>query len=142
MPSMKDCIFCKIVRKEIPSYNIYEDKEVLAFLDINPLTKGHCLVVPKDHYESLFDIEENTLQRVISATKNISAKIKKSLKTDGINFISNNGQIAGQKVPHFHLHIVPRYKNDQLVMNEVWHSREKNMSREELKKTAEEITFK
>ncbi|OGZ63820.1 MAG: hypothetical protein A3A98_00845 [Candidatus Staskawiczbacteria bacterium RIFCSPLOWO2_01_FULL_40_39] len=112
-----DCIFCSIVKGEIDSAKIWEDNHVLAFLDVHPDTKGHCLVIPKQHCENIFDIDENLLQKVIVASKKIAEKIKNSLQAEGINLMSNNGKIAGQIVPHFHIHIIPRYAEEDLLFN-------------------------
>src|SRR5882672_9948521 len=129
-----DCIFCKVVSKEFEAAKVYEDDDVLAFLDINPLTKGHCLVVPKIHFEDVFDIEADTLQKVIVVGKQVAKKIKMSLAADGIRLSQSNGKAAGQAVFHFHLHIIPRYLGDGLQngMTETRHSKPADF--EELKK--------
>lgn len=104
---MEDCIFCKIIKGEVPSYKIYEDDFVYAFLDINPSSPGHTLVIPKKHSENIFDIDKDDLERVIMVSKKISQKMK-DLGCDGINIYNNNGKDSGQIVFHFHMHIVPR----------------------------------
>jgi len=109
---MENCIFCKIVKGEIPSMKIYEDSEVLAFLDIEPASLGHCLVIPKKHFESIFDIPKKELNSVMSAVQKISLKYNQEMNIDALNLIQSNGKIAEQDVPHFHIHIVPREKND------------------------------
>ena len=109
---MKDCLFCKIIAGEIPSYKIYEDENTFAFLDINPTNIGHTLVVPKKHSKNIFDIEKNDLNNVYQTSKKIATAIKKSLGADGINIISNNELAAGQLVFHTHIHIIPRFDND------------------------------
>lgn len=111
---MENCIFCKIINNEIPAYKIYEDDLVLAFLDINPIVEGHVLIVPKKHFENIFDIEEKYLERIIIITKKISLKIKESLNVEGINLYQANNSVAGQTVFHFHLHILGRRKGDGL----------------------------
>ena len=103
------CIFCKIINNEIPSYTIYEDDIVKCFLDINPDSMGHCLIIPKKHYKDLFEIDDTTLLHILNICKNISSKIIKVLKAEGITLIQNNGDI--QEVKHFHIHIKPYYKN-------------------------------
>jgi len=136
--SFMNCIFCKIVKGEIDSAKIYEDENTFAFLDINPLTKGHCLIIPKEHFENIFDIDAKILEKIIITAKDVSEKIKKSLKADGLNLLQSNGSKAGQEIPHFHLHIIPRYKNDGVVGN--WgHINPKKTNFEELKKLAKEI---
>lgn len=104
---MEDCIFCKIIKGEVPSYKVYEDDFVYAFLDINPSSPGHTLVIPKKHSENIFDIGKDDLERVIMVSKKISQKMK-DLGFDGINIYNNNGKDSGQIVFHFHMHIVPR----------------------------------
>lgn len=114
-----DCIFCKIINGDIPSHKIYEDDLVLAFLDINPETNGHTLIIPKKHFKDLNEIEENELNHILKVAKELSLKIKESLKCDGFTLIQNNGFV--QDVKHFHLHIVPKYINEQenLELNEI-----------------------
>jgi len=136
------CIFCKIIKGEIDSTKIYEDDEVLAFLDIKPFSKGHCLVIPKQHFEDIFDIDENFLQKIIVTAKNISKKIKDSLNADGIRLSQSNGSVAGQEIMHFHLHIIPRYENDGLSSNPIVSSTSPQADFEELKKIAEMLDFK
>ncbi len=111
---MSDCIFCKIIKDEIPSDKIYEDKKVLAFLDIAPVNPGHTLIVSKEHYEDLLETPEDVLETLIVTTKKLSSKIKEAVKADGINIGINVKSAAGQAVPHIHIHIMPRFKNDNL----------------------------
>ena len=111
---MKDCVFCKIINKELPSKNVFEDKDVIAFETIQPVSKGHVLVVPKKHFENIFDIDKEVLQKLITVTKNLSEKLKIENKATGVNLLNASGKDAQQSVFHFHLHIVPRYKNDGL----------------------------
>ncbi len=103
-----DCIFCKIINGEIPSSKIYEDDIIIAFLDINPDSFGHTLIIPKKHYKDLSDIDDNTLAHIMSTAKLLMQKIKDKLNCDGITLIQNNGDI--QEVKHFHLHLKPFYK--------------------------------
>ena len=120
---MDNCIFCKIVKGEIPSFKIFENDRVFSFFDINPLTKGHVLVIPREHYENIFDIPENDLKEIISIAKKLSERIKEKLNADGVNLMNASGEAAEQNVNHFHLHIVPRYKADGLEMNKWWQSK-------------------
>jgi histidine triad (HIT) family protein len=106
------CIFCKIANKEIPSKVIYEDENTLAFLDINPRSKGHTLVIPKEHYETFDEITEDVATNLIKTIKKV-VDILKSLNPDGYNILNNNKPIAGQEVPHVHFHIIPRYNDEQ-----------------------------
>lgn len=133
---MENCIFCKIIKGEIPSHKIYEDEYVYAFLDISPANKGHTLVIPKKHYENTLDAPDMELTKVITATKKLAILLKEKLNADGINIVNANGKIAQQSVFHLHYHIVPRYKEDGL---DLWFHGEsqtnKNTDLEELKKT-------
>ncbi|MBW2977881.1 HIT family protein [Candidatus Woesearchaeota archaeon] len=111
---MDDCIFCKIINGEIPASKVYEDEKVLAFLDIAPVNKGHTLVIPKKHHETLLDMPDNLLADVMKATKKVAKAVIKAARTDGFNIMQSNKQTAGQVVPHFHLHIIPRLEKDGL----------------------------
>lgn len=109
---MENCIFCKIVNKQIPSSVVYEDDNFMAFLDISPANKGHALVIPKKHYETYIDLPDNVLKELSVVTKKVAEAINKSLNPDGLNIFMNNKQAAGQIVPHAHFHIVPRFNGD------------------------------
>ena len=109
-----NCIFCAIAAGEIPSFKVYEDDLVLAYLDINPFSKGHTLVIPKAHSEGLLDTSDETLATIISRVKKVAAHLKTALPCDGFNILQNNGAAAGQTVMHVHFHIVPRYGNEPL----------------------------
>lgn len=108
----KDCLFCKIVKGKIPCYKVYEDKKVFAFLDINPITKGHTLVIPKKHYENMFDCKDKILEKMIKATQKIATHYKEKLGCTGVNILNASGQSAEQTVFHIHFHIIPRFEND------------------------------
>lgn len=133
---MERCLFCSIVKGEIDSAKIYEDEDVFSFLDINPVSKGHALVIPKKHFENVFDIDEAILQKVMVAGKTIAQKIKNQLKADGIRLSQSNGAAAGQAIFHFHLHIIPRYKNDGISMSDVITAHPPGADFGELKKLA------
>jgi histidine triad (HIT) family protein len=109
-----DCIFCKIVKGEIPSEKVYEDDSVLAFLDIGPVNKGHTLVIPKKHYETLLDVPDELLGKVAVAVKKVSSAVKKATNCDGISIGMSNYKAAGQLVFHAHFHVMPRFANDGL----------------------------
>lgn len=111
---MENCIFCKIINNEIPAYKIYEDDLVLAFLDINPIVLGHTLIIPKKHFENIYEIEDNYLERIITVSKKISLRMKEVLEIDGVNLYQANGPVAGQTVFHFHLHVLGRKSGDGL----------------------------
>ncbi|AJA90200.1 diadenosine tetraphosphate hydrolase [Borreliella chilensis] len=114
---MYNCIFCKIIKKELPCYKVYEDDLVLAFLDINPLSVGHTLVIPKEHSENLLSMDDKFNQRVLKVCKKISNALKKMNLSicSGINIHSSLGADAGQEVFHTHFHVIPRFKNDGFV---------------------------
>lgn len=107
-----DCIFCKIASGEIPSRTIYENEHFRVILDNAPATKGHALVLPKDHYANIYEIPDETAAEAFQIAKKIGTMYRDKLGTAGLNLIQNNGEAAGQTVPHFHLHIIPRYEND------------------------------
>jgi histidine triad (HIT) family protein len=109
---MSDCIFCKIAGGEIPSNTIYEDDDFRVILDNGPATKGHALVLPKKHYQDLFEIPEETVAAAAKVAKKVAVNLKDKLACDGLNLVQNNGSVAGQTVMHFHLHIIPRYEGD------------------------------
>src|SRR3989344_4316533 len=114
---MNDCIFCKICKGEIPCNKIYEDKNTLAFLDINPATDkgGHTLVMPKKHYELITDIPEAELKELVKVIQKISKVLLKLYP--GLNIVQNNKRIAGQVIPHLHFHLIPRYDNDGIKID-------------------------
>ncbi len=109
-----DCVFCAIAAGEIPSFKIYEDDIVLAYLDINPFSKGHTLVIPKVHSAGLLDTGDDVLSAVVSRVKNVAAHLKATLPCEGFNILQNNGEAAGQTVKHLHFHIIPRYAGETL----------------------------
>ena len=106
------CIFCKIINKEIPCYKVYEDDLFLAFLDISQTTKGHTLVIPKKHFQNIFELQDAEKQNYLNVIQKVSTAIKKATNCEGINILNNNGEEAGQTVFHCHIHIIPRYSND------------------------------
>ena len=110
---MEDCIFCKIVDGKIPAAKIYEDENVIGFLDIMPANKGHCLVVPKKHSETLADISDDDLYAIIKAAKRVAKALSLSLGA-AFNIVMNNGKEAGQIVSHAHIHLIPRFQKDRL----------------------------
>lgn len=109
------CIFCSIVNGDIPSNKIYEDDMVIAFLDINPTSYGHTLVVPKKHCDSFLDCEEEVRDHVFKVAQQLANTLEEKLHCDGINILSNIHEAAGQSVSHFHVHLIPRYKDDDHV---------------------------
>ncbi|OLS13613.1 MAG: histidine triad (HIT) protein [Promethearchaeota archaeon CR_4] len=115
MIRIPDCIFCLIAAGKIPAKKVYEDTNVLAFLDINPLSEGHTLVIPKTHYETISHMPEPELGGIFGIVKKLATKLKDNLRADGINIVQNNFKAAGQDIPHFHVHIIPRKTNDGIL---------------------------
>ena len=107
-----NCIFCKIANGEIPSTTLYEDEDFRVILDLGPATRGHALLLPKNHFANLFELDDETAQKAILVAKKMAGKMKDALGADGFNLVQNNGEAAGQTVFHFHMHLIPRYEND------------------------------
>jgi histidine triad (HIT) family protein len=114
-----DCIFCDIKDKKAEAEIVFEDENVLAFLDIQPVNYGHTLVITKKHYDNFLTVPKDELDKVIHATQFIAGAVKRGLKADGFNIVSNNGNTAGQSVYHFHFHIIPRFNNDFTIKPKV-----------------------
>ena len=109
---MADCVFCMIRDGKIPSAKVYDDERTLAFMDINPLSRGHCLVVTKAHAATLYDAEVEDLKAAIATAKKVAGALRKALSPDGLNVLQANGAAAFQSVAHFHLHLIPRWTGD------------------------------
>lgn len=107
---MENCIFCKIIKGEIPSAKVYEDDKVLAFLDINPVNYGHTLIIPKEHYQMMYDVPDELISYSFVKAKELMVKIKDALEADYVSV-----SVVGLDVPHFHIHLIPRYYNDGLA---------------------------
>ncbi len=107
-----NCIFCKIAAGEIPSRTIYEDEAFRVILDLGPATRGHALILPKKHAANLFELPEEDAKNVLLVAKKVAANMKEKLGMDGLNLVQNNGEVAGQTVMHFHMHLIPRYQKD------------------------------
>ena len=131
-----DCIFCKIVAGEIPAVKVLDEELVVAFMDINPSSKGHMLVVPKNHAENIFEIPESDLTALIKAVKRCAKAVKEALNAEGITILQLNGKASDQIVSHLHIHIIPRWKNDGLPISN-WEMKPGDM--EEIKETAQKI---
>lgn len=114
MPAMDSCIFCKIIAGEVPSAKIYENEDVLAFLDINPVNPGHTLVVPKKHCKNFYETPDDVLAKLIAVSKKVTHAMKRGLDADGTNITLNNDPAAGQVVEHTHIHVIPRHAGDGL----------------------------
>ena len=119
MEPVRDCAFCKIAANQLSSIKLVEDDRTLAFMDINPSSDGHCLIIPKTHTPTFFDIEEGDLAAVMRTAQKVARAIKKSLKPDGLRVYQLNGRTAGQIVDHFHVHLVPLRENEVAVRHGV-----------------------
>ena len=108
----ENCIFCKIAAGEIPSATIYEDEDFRVILDIEPASKGHALILPKNHYANLYELPDELAAKALIVAKKVVTKMTNILGCDGYNVVQNNGEAAGQTVFHFHMHLIPRYKDD------------------------------
>lgn len=111
---MCDCIFCKIVTGSIPSMKVYEDEETIAFMDIAKDVDGHIVVIPKKHCKNILDCEPDTLHAIMKTVKNVSLHLTEKCGYDGVNLLNASDESAGQSVPHFHIHIIPRQQNDEI----------------------------
>lgn len=131
-----DCIFCKIANGEIPSKTLYEDENFRVILDLGPATKGHALILPKEHAADLYELPEKTAAEVLVLAKKMAVKMTEKLHCDGLNLVQNNGEVAGQTVKHFHIHIIPRYADDGQIIH--WIPGEP--SQEELEEVKKQIT--
>lgn len=129
-----DCIFCEIAQKKSPAEILFENEKFLAFLDINPINYGHTLVITKEHFDNFLTVPENELSEITRLTQYLAGAVKRALKADGFNIISNNGNSAGQTVYHFHYHIIPRFENDFMMK-----PRTKEYDDNEIKNFAEKI---
>lgn len=112
--STRNCVFCRIVRKEAPASFIFEDERVAAFLDIKPASEGHCLVIPKKHYENIYEIPDEAIAYLFKIVKKVADAVKKGVNAEGITIGQQNGRAAGQDVFHLHVHVIPRYTGQRL----------------------------
>lgn len=111
-----DCIFCKIANGEIPSATVYEDSICRVILDVNPANKGHALIIPKEHFDNIYSMDAETAAKIFTIATEVAKAQKAELNPDGLNILQNNGEVAGQTVFHFHMHLVPRYIKDNVTM--------------------------
>ena len=133
--SKEDCVFCRIIKGEIPCDKVYEDKDFFAMLDIHPVNPGHILLMPKKHSETFLETDDKIIGQIFIAAKKIAKAISKPLNTDNFNFTINNGKFAGQIVPHLHIHIIPRYEGNNFPM---WPNM--NLSDKKMKEIAKKIS--
>lgn len=131
-------IFTRIIDREIPAHIVYEDEKVIAFLDISQATKGHTLVVPKEAYSNLYEMPEELASDVMKVSIRLAKAIKKAFNPEGLNLLNNNGEIAGQSVFHFHVHLIPRYEKNDVLFSFVNHMQD--LKTEDYKNRAQMIT--
>jgi histidine triad (HIT) family protein len=117
MSADPDCIFCKIISGEIPSFKIYENDDSFAFMDINPASEGHALVIPKEHTMNVHSISDTAIAATVKTAKKVAAAVDKTLNPEGLNLVQCNGPAAAQSVMHFHMHVLPRANGDELKLN-------------------------
>ncbi|MBR6404413.1 MAG: HIT family protein [Eubacterium sp.] len=133
-----DCIFCKLANGIIPTNKIYEDGDFTVILDLSPANTGHALIIPKQHYDNLLELDDEIASKVLPLAKRIASVMKEVLNADGINIVQNNGVAANQTIPHFHTHIIPRYDNDGCGI--IWPQKEPDA--DELAALAEKLAAK
>ena len=115
---MSECIFCRIANGEIPSATLYEDDDFRVILDLGPASKGHALILPKSHAANIYELPDELAGKAMVLAKKMAGRMKEALECDGFNIVQNNGEVAGQTVFHFHMHLIPRYEGDQV--NVTW----------------------
>lgn len=120
----EDCIFCRIAKGDIPSATIYETSDFKVILDVAPANRGHALIITKEHFDNIFQMDAETAAKLFSLATVVARAIKQETKCDGLNVVQNNGEVAGQTVNHFHLHLIPRFKGDNV--NVTWKQGESN----------------
>ncbi|MFZ0443631.1 MAG: HIT family protein [Bacillus sp. (in: firmicutes)] len=135
---MSDCVFCKIVKGEIPSAKVFENEHVLAFLDLSQVTKGHTLIIPKVHKENLFELTPEIAKNIFEVAPTIANALKETYQPIGLNAVNNNGEKAGQSVFHFHLHLIPRYGEGD-GFGAVWKNNQSDYSSLDLQQMAADI---
>lgn len=113
----ENCIFCKLASGEIPSATVYEDEDFRVILDLSPASKGHALIIPKEHFRNIYDLSDEVAAKVFVLAKKMILKLTEVLKCDGYNIVQNNEEVAGQSVFHFHMHLIPRYQGDEVGLN-------------------------
>jgi histidine triad (HIT) family protein len=136
MATDPNCLFCKIVAGEVPSTRVHEDERTIAFMDINPATRGHLLVVPREHAPDLLEIPDEDLEAVVRAARLLARRLTERLEADGVNLLNSCGSVAWQTVFHFHVHVIPRYGGDPLQLP--WHPAPGD--REEIAEAARALT--
>ena len=134
-----NCIFCKLANGDIPTNTLYEDEKFRVILDASPAVKGHALVLPKDHFANIYEIDEETAAGAAAVAKKMSKKISDTLHCDGLNILQNNGEAAGQTVFHYHVHLIPRYAGDEENVKLTWI--QNSFSDEEMQEVKDMLAF-
>lgn len=134
-----DCIFCKIANGEIPSATLYEDEDFRVMLDIGPASAGHTLILPKKHYENIYELPDELAAKAFCLAKRTANALKRGLHPEGMNILQNNGSLAGQTVFHFHMHLIPRYREDQIKLSWEPGVLEENDKKDIIKKVKEQF---
>ncbi len=112
----EDCIFCKLANGEIPTNSIYEDEDFKVILDASPATKGHALILPKEHFDNIYEVDDSIAAKIFPLAKKLATAMTKKLGCDGFNILQNNGEAAGQTLFHLHVHLLPRYKDEKAIL--------------------------
>ena len=133
-----NCIFCKIASGEIPAKTIYENDKFKVFFDLGPATKGHALIIPKEHFDNLYELNDDVAGELLVKAKQVATAMKDAFQADGFNLVQNNGTVAGQSVFHFHMHLIPRYEGDHAM--KLWTPGE--VDGEELEQLKEQVVAK
>ena len=126
----EDCLFCKIARGDIPSATIYESNDFKCILDVAPANRGHALIIPKEHSDNIFELDAEMAAKIFSFATVVAKAIKEETGCDGLNIVQNNGEVAGQTVNHFHMHIIPRFKDDDVKVTWKQHETESEAQNE------------
>lgn len=129
-----DCIFCKLANGKLPTNSIYEDEDFNVIMDLSPASRGHAIIIPKNHAANLFELPEEDASKIMPVAKKCANAMKKTLHFDGFNVLQNNGEVAGQTVFHLHVHLIPRYENDNITIRFA-----EPDDKEDIAKVAEEI---
>ena len=139
---MTSCIFCKIANGDLPSEKVYEDEHVFAFMDITPVTKGHLLVIPKNHYENVYDLPADEASHLFSVVPKLAQALKETFQQEGmkgLNLLQNNGTVAGQSVFHFHMHLIPRYDKQEDGFQPGWEPKIETLTHDKIATFAERV---
>ena len=134
-----DCIFCKLANGVFPTNSIYEDDDFKVILDASPATKGHALILPKEHYANIYEIDDEILAKAVKLAKKIITEETERLGCDGYNMVQNNGEVAGQTVFHYHMHLIPRYKDDDNTNVIEWNHKE--FTEDEMKEICKKMSI-